>query len=450
MISHKISVMGSGYVGLTTAVGFASKGYNVIISTHDMDKVASINKGIPPFHEPGLPELLRKTVGEGNLRCVSDSETAVLDTDITFIASGTPSKPDGSIDLKYIRNAAREIGEALKKKNEYHLVVVKSTVVPGTTNDTVKFTIEKYSRKKCGSAFGLCMSPEFLAEGTALQDTFSPDRIVIGEYDKKSGDLLESLYKDFCGRKAPPIVRTNLPNAELVKYASNAFLAMKVSFINQMANLCQKIPNTDVAAIARGIGLDKRIGPLFLKAGLGLGGSCFPKDLKALLNFAKKTRTALPLTEATLSVNSVQPLKAVELAEQLLENFEGNRVAILGLSFKPGTDDMRDAVSIKIVDELLKKKARVRVYDPAAMKNARAIFGKKIRYCKSATECVKNADCAILVTEWPEFLQLKPEDFAANMRKPILIDGRHIYDPRKFSRKLRYVAIGVGAKNAEL
>jgi len=446
---YKISVMGSGYVGLTTAVGFASKSYKVIISTHDKQKVASINKGIPPFYEPGLTELLREVVDDGNLKCVSDSETAILNTDITFIATGTPSKRDGSIDLQFLKNASREIGQALKKKKKYHLVIVKSTVVPGTTNDTVKPTIEKHSGKKCGTAFGLCMSPEFLAEGSALKDTFNPDRIIIGEYDKKSGDLLESLYKDFCQENTLPIVRTNLPNAELIKYASNAFLAMKVSFINQMANLCQKIPNADVAVTARGIGLDKRIGPLFLKAGLGWGGSCFPKDLKALLNFAKKTGTALPLTEATLSVNSAQPLKAVQLAEQLLGNFERKTVAVLGLSFKPGTDDMRDAMSIKIVEELLNRKARVRVYDPAATKNARAISGKKIRYCKSAIECIRNADCAILVTEWSEFLQLKPEDFAANMRKPILVDGRHVYDPRKFSRKLRYVAIGVGPKDAE-
>jgi len=449
MTNNEISVMGSGYVGLTTAVGFASKGYKVIISTHDKEKVASINKGIPPFYEPGLAELLQKVVNEGNLTCVSDSETAILRTDTTFIASGTPSKPDGSIDLQYMKNACREIGEALKKKNTYHLIIVKSTVVPGTTNNIVKPMIEKYSHKKCGVTFGLCMSPEFLAEGSALQDTFKPDRIVIGEYDNKSGYLLESLYKDFCGRNSPPIIRSNLPNAELVKYASNAFLAMKVSFINQMANLCQKIPYADVAVIARGIGLDKRIGPLFLKAGLGWGGSCFPKDLKALLNFAKKTRAELPLIEATLSVNSAQPLKAVQLAEQLLGKPEGKNVAILGLSFKPGTDDMRDAVSIKIVEELLKRKARVSAYDPAAIKNARVIFGKKIRYCKSALECIGNADCAILVTEWPEFLQLKPEDFATNMKKPILVDGRRMYDPRKFSRKLRYVAIGVGAKDAE-
>jgi ADP-ribose pyrophosphatase YjhB (NUDIX family) len=258
------------------------------------------------------------------------------------------------------------------------------------------------------------------------------------------------LYKEFYDENVPPIIRTNLQNAEVIKYASNAFLAMKISYINQIANLCQRIPDADVNVIAKGIGLDKRIGPLFLKAGLGWGGSCFPKDLKAIVKFSKSIGAALPLTEATLSVNALQPLKAVELAEGLLGNLEGKIVAILGLSFKPGTDDMRDAVSIKIVEELLRRKAKIAVYDPAAMENARKIFGVKLKYCKSPLECIRDADCAIVVTEWPEFSKLKPEDFTSRMKKPILVDGRRVYNPEKFSQRLKYAAIGVGSKKVQL
>jgi UDPglucose 6-dehydrogenase len=450
MSRHSISILGTGYVGLTTAVGFASKGYKVIISGHDKQKVNSINEGISPFYEPGLTELLQKVVEKGDLKCVLQCEEVILSTDSTFIATGTPSQPDGSIDLQYIKKSSCEIGEALKTKDKYHLVVVKSTVVPGTTNNIVKPIIEEHSGKRCGLDFGLCMNPEFLAEGSALKDTFSPDRIVIGEYDRKSGDLLESLYNDFYHGDIPPIIKTNLQNAELVKYASNAFLAMKISFINQIANLCQRIPNADVGVIAEGVGLDKRIGRLFLKAGLGWGGSCFLKDLEAILNFSKSRGAALPLTEATLSVNAVQPLKAVKLAETLLGDLKGKTVAILGLSFKPGTDDMRDAVSIKIVEELLRRKAMIAVYDPASMEKTKEIFGDKLEYCKSALEAIRDVDCAIVVTEWAEFSKLKPEDFTSRMRNPVLVDGRRVYNPEEFSCKLKYAAIGVGSKEVQL
>jgi len=285
MTLYRISIIGTGYVGLCTAIGFAIKGYHVIASTHDPEKAASINRGIPPFYEPNLKEFLQKTVNKGYLKCISDPEQAVLNTDITFITVGTPSQPDGSIDLKYIESSALEIGEALNKKDTYHLVVVKSTVVPGTTENVVKPTLENHSNKKCGTDFGLCMNPEFLREGSALHDTLHPDRIIIGEYDKKSGDTLNALHQDFYGQEKPPTIKTNIPTAEIIKYANNAFLATKISFINTIANICEKIPGADVTTVAKGIGLDKRIGPLFLNAGLGYGGSCLPKDVKALIAF---------------------------------------------------------------------------------------------------------------------------------------------------------------------
>jgi len=445
MKKPRISVMGIGYVGLCTAVGFASNGYKVVASTHDAEKAAKINKGIPPFFEPNLQELLKKTIRDGYLKCLlKKPDEAVLNTDVTFNTVGTPSKPDGSIDLRHIEKSSHEIGEALHEKDTYHVVVVKSTVVPGTTQQTVKPILEKESRKHCGPAFGLCMNPEFLREGSALDDTFNPDRIVIGEYDKKSGDTLESLFKDFYGAKTPATLRTNLSTAELIKYANNALLATKVSFINTIANICEKTSGADVAVVAKGIGFDKRIGPLFLNAGLGYGGSCFPKDVKALIAYSKSLGYRPELLEAVEDVNETQPYKAVQLCKDFLGDLKGKRISILGLAFKPNTDDMREARSIPIINQLLKEGSYITVYDPEAIPIAKTIFQNKVEYASSAIQCLKNADCCILVTEWDEFKRLKPEDFTQNMRHPILIDGRRIYDPEKFSPKLRFAAIGLG------
>jgi len=441
---HSISIVGTGYVGLCTAIGFASKGYKVITSTHNPEKATLINKGIPPFYEPGLKESLQKVIRNGYLHCTLNHEEAILNTDITFIATATPSQPNGSINLQYIKNSTREIAENINKKDTYHLIVVKSTVIPGTTQNIVKPTLEKHSNKQCGINFGLCMNPEFLREGSALHDTLNPDRIVIGEHDKKSGDTLEALYRDFYGEEMPPLIRTNLQTAELIKYASNAFLATKISFINMIANICEKIPSVDVTIVAKAMGLDKRIGLSFLNAGLGYGGSCFPKDVKALIAYSKKLGYTPELLEAVENVNETQPYKAVQLCKKFLGNLKGKKIAILGLSFKPNTDDMREARSIPIINQLLKEGANITAYDPIAIPNAKSIFKDKINYTSSAIECLKNADCCITVTEWEEFKKLKPENFIKNMRQPVLIDGRRIYDPKQFGQKLKFAAIGLG------
>ena len=443
MTPYSISIVGTGYVGLCTAVGFASKGYKVIASTHDPKKAASINKGIPPFHEPGLQEALQKAVTEGYLKCVLSRGEAVLNTDITFIAVGTPSQPDGSIDLRYIESSAREVGEALKKKKTYHLVVVKSTVVPGTTQSIVEPAIEKHSGKRCGVNFGLCMNPEFLREGSALHDTLHPDRIVIGEHDKKPGDILKNLYEDLYGDELPPIIRTNLPTAEMIKYANNAFLATKISFINQIANTCQLTPETDVTVVAKAIGLDERINPRFLGAGLGFGGSCLPKDVRALIAYSKNLGCEPKLLEAVMEINRDQPYKAADLSRKFLGDLKGKRIAILGLSFKPGTDDMREAVSIRMIRRLLEEGAHVIAHDPVAIPNAKKTFGNQIGYASSAIGCLKGTDCCIIATEWNEFKKLKPEDFIQHMKRPAVIDGRRIYPLGEFSRKLRFAAIGL-------
>ncbi len=302
-------------------------------------------------------------------------------------------------------------------------------------------------KKSCPEDFGLCTNPEFLREGAAVEDTFHPDRIIIGEVDERSGNFLEALYRSFHRDDIPPILRTTPVNAELIKYANNTFLAMKVSFINMIANICQKLPKADVEEVAKGIGIDKRISPLFLKAGAGWGGSCWPKDLAALRAYAQKLNVEVPLVDATLKINETQPLKIIELAKKLLGDLNGRHVSILGLSFKPGTDDMRGAVSVKIVEALLTEGARVAVYDPKATENARRLLGSRVKYASSAIECIKDADCCILVTEWEEFKKLEPQDFIKNMRQPILIDGRRIYDPKEFRQKLLFAAIGLGEFN---
>jgi len=441
---NRISVFGLGYVGLTFSTCLASKGFNVIGVDVDEVKVNSINLGELPFYEPGLKDLLSNVLSEKFFYATTSHSEAVLNSSVSFICVGTPSKPDGSIDLKYVEQVSSDIGMALKDKDEYHLIVVRSTVTPGTTRSLVKNVVEKYSGKTCGVDFGLCMNPEFLREGSAINDIFNSDRIVIGEFDSKSGDLLKKLYVEFYGDNLPPILRTTIENAEFIKYANNAFLAMKISFINEIANICERIKGADVTVIAKGLGLDHRINPRFLNAGLGWGGSCFPKDVKALISFARKLDYNPLLLSAVNEVNKLQPYRAVEMAKKLIGDLKDRRIAILGLSFKPGTDDMRNAVSIKIINKLIEEGAIVIAYDPAAMDNAKRIFGDSIEYASSIFDCLRDADCAILVTEWSEFRDLTPEDFIEHMRIPAVIDGRRMFHPKEFSSKLKFAAIGLG------
>ena len=441
----KISIIGVGYVGLCTAVGLASKGYHVIACDIDPDKISKINSGIPPFYEPGLEEKLVECINSGNLKgVVNDTEAAIQGSDFTYVAVGTPSKEDGGIDLKFIESAAVNIGKALKNKKDFHITIIKSTVVPGTTINLVKPILERESGKVCGEDFGLCMNPEFLRQGSAFNDTLNADRVVVGSYDKKSGDKLEALYRDFYTGKIPPIIRTGLSTAELIKYASNAMLATKISFINTIANICEKIPGSDVEDVALAMGLDKRIGPLFLDAGLGYGGSCFPKDVKALIASAEAWGYTPELLNSVEHVNKTQPLKAVEYCKSMLGSLSGKKVALLGLAFKPDTDDMREARVIPIINALLSEGAMVTAYDPVAVTTAHAVFKETITYAKSAKTCLKDADAAIVVTEWPEFKNLQPEDFLQLLKQPVLIDGRRIYDPHVYSEKLKFKAVGLG------
>ncbi len=428
----KISVIGSGYVGLCTAVGFASLGHNVTCVDIDVTKVEKINKGQAPIFEKGIEEALSRAVSKKPLKATDDTNT-IINTDITFIAVGTPSLDDGSINLSYIKKSAEDTGKALKNKKKsidaqsasdgYHLVVVKSTVLPETTEKIVIPLLEKSSGKKAGRDFGVCMNPEFLREGSALEDFLNPNRIVIGEYDKKSGDVMEKLCKDF---KAP-VIRTSLKTAEMIKYASNAFLATKISFINEIGNIC-KLLEIDTNEVARAMGYDKRISPHFLESGVGFGGSCFSKDISAIIAKSKELGYEPGMLQSVTNVNKKQPLRIVELLGKSIKN---KKIAVLGLAFKPGTDDIRDSPAIPVIKRLLEMKADIYAYDPKAMKNMKAVFSS-INYCNSAKEALDDADACLILTGWTEFKSLSDKDFSA-MKKRIIIEGRKALDRKKVS-----------------
>ncbi len=427
----RISIYGLGYVGLIHAIGFALKGFEVVGYDIDGARRSAIKLGRSPIYEPGLEEALQKALELGRLRISENPLEPVLESDVSFIAVGTPSRSDGSADLSYVEQVSRTIGEGIRVKMDWHLVVVKSTVPPGTCEGFVRRIIEQTSGKSFPEDFGIASNPEFLREGNALEDFENPDRIVIGVLDPRSEGVLRSVYSF---SKAPVIVTTP-STAELIKYANNAFLAMKVSFINMIANLCEKIPGCDVDVVAQGIGYDRRIGHLYLRAGPGWGGSCWLKDLRALIAIAKERGVEMHLVEATLRINEEQPLRAVEMAEKALGGLEGKRICLLGLAFKPNTDDVREAVSIKIARELLKRGSEVRVHDPRAMNNFRKIFGDEIIYTETPDKCLEGSDCAILITEWDDYRKIPSDKFKKLMKNPIVIDTRRIYSPEEFARK---------------
>ena len=420
----KIGVVGTGYVGLTTALLFAELGHDVVAIDIDKDKVDKINRGICPIYEPGADEILKKHASK-NLRATTNYE--IEDRDLIFICVGTPSRKDGSMETKYLEEAARQIGRRLKRGS---VTVVKSTVLPGTTEELVISILERESMMKRGE-FGVAMNPEFLREGLAIYDTFHPDRIVIGELDKRSGDILEKLYKPLNA----PILRTSIKVAEMIKYASNAFLAMKISFANEIAILCEKL-GIDVYDVTKGVGMDHRISPHFLNAGAGFGGSCFPKDVKALIYLAKKLGYEPRLLTGTLEINEYMPKHIVELAERELGSLKGVKIAILGLAFKPETDDIRETRALPMVKELLKRGAQVIGYDPKAMENFKKLV-PEIEYAKSVEEAVSNADVVIIQADWEEFKNI---DFDSFENLKLVVDGRRTVRPKK----VRYVAVGRG------
>ena len=413
----RVSFIGSGYVGSVTAACFADMGNYVTCVDIDEEKIKMINSGIPPIYEEGLEELMKKHAGK-RLTATSDYHHAVTNSDLTFICVGTPSKEDGSIDLSIVKSVAESLGEEIGKKDEYHVVVVKSTVMPETTEKLVLPIIEEKSGKKAGKDFGIAMNPEFLREGKAVYDFMHPDKIVVGAIDDRSGELVSELYRDFnC-----EVTRTNPRTAEMIKYVNNSFLATKISFADEVGDICKRL-GIDTYEVMEAVGKDSRISPSFLNSGAGFGGSCFPKDVRALIKKSISIGYEPVLLESVIDVNEKQPLLMVDILKEKIEDIEGKKIALLGLAFKNGTDDIRESRSIPVIIELLHLGADVFAYDPMAAENMKKVFGN-IEYCKSVIEALEGADACLVMTDWDEFRSLGPE--FETMNSKIVIDGRHV------------------------
>ena len=397
-----------------------------------LEKCRTIQAGKSPIHEHGIDAALETCLRKGLFFCDSNLEEAVKNTDITFLTVGTPSRQDGSIDLRHIESAASDVGKAIREKNSYHLVVVKSTVVPGTTSGLVKRALENSSHKNCPSGFGLCVNPEFLREGTAVEDTMNADALIIGAEDKRSSETLLQLYRSFYP-KLPPTLVMGTANAEFVKYSVNTFRATQLSFLNSLANLCEQIPSADIIEVTKGLSAITKIDPRYLKAGIGYGGSCLPKDLRALRATFCGYGISPLILEAAEETNQRQPLRIIQIIERLTgRSVREKKVAILGLAFKAGTDDVRESVAIALADALVLAGARVDVYDPRAMKNAAKILLHKVTYSDSALACITDADACVVSTEWDEFGKIPAFEFRKRMKHPIVVDGRRIFDATSF------------------
>lgn len=434
----RICVVGAGYVGLATGVMFGKLGHEVVCVDVDAPRVRLVSSGKLPFYEPPLEKELRKLVKSGILEATSDITKGVLESAVMFVCVQTPSLPSGRIDIRPLKAASGSLGRALRKSDEYKVVVVKSTVVPGTTDSVVGPILERQSGKKAGADFGLCMNPEFLQEGSALKDSIEPSRVVVGSVDKRSGDIVMRLYAPI---RAPKI-RTDLRSAEMIKYASNAFLATKISFANEVANMCVRF-GIDSEPVLRAVGMDPRIGPLFLRPGLGFGGSCLPKDVRALNDAAKSKGYRSRLLSTLMAVNEAQPAEGVRILESAVGDLRGRRVAVLGLSFKGGVDDTRDTRAVPLITQLLAKGASVVAFDPMAMSSFIRLM-PSIEYAQSAAECLRGADGCIVQADWPEFRKLGRKEYSA-MRTPVVVDGRRCLDPEVVKRAgARYLAIGYG------
>ncbi|MBK7487699.1 MAG: UDP-glucose/GDP-mannose dehydrogenase family protein [Nitrospira sp.] len=432
----KISVMGTGYVGLVSGTCLAERGHQVTCIDIRSEVVQEINAGRPPIHEIGLDNLLRSARDKGMLSATTDAKTAILDSDVTLICVGTPTV-DGRMDMSQIVAAAKEIGSALANKRGYHVVAVKSTVLPGTTEGPVKAAIESHSGKKVGHGWGLCMNPEFLREGRAVEDFRVPDRIVVGATDSMTAEVFLNVYADFTCPKLVTTPRT----AEMIKYVSNSLLATMISFSNEIGNMCSAVPGVDARLVWKGVHLDRRLTPIngqvggaagvteYLWHGLGFGGSCFPKDVAALRSFGRTVGEQTRMLDAVLDINTDQPLRMVALLEKEL-SLAGKTVAVLGLAFKPGTDDLRESPALPLVAELRKKGAKVLVHDPIAMPHAkkRPEF-RDVVFAEDWAEALRKSDACCLVTAWPEYRNIQPTNFQKLMTRALVIDGRGVFEP---------------------
>lgn len=430
----KITIVGSGYVGLVTGTCFSDLGNQVICADSDPVKIDTLKKGGVPIYEPGLDELIKKNVKGGRLSFTTDIKKAVSGSEVVFICVGTPPRDDGSADLTGIEKVSKDIAEHV---DSYKLIVEKSTV-PVETGEWVRRTISKFN--KSGSEFEIASNPEFLREGSAIKDFMNPDRVVIGVESQRAEKLLRELYEPLNTK----IVVTNIKGAEIIKHAANSFLATKISFINALSNICEKT-GADVEQVAEGIGLDSRINRHFLRAGVGFGGSCFPKDLKAFIHICENMGYDFGLLKEVEKINERQKDMVVEKIRKMMWNISGKVIAVWGLAFKPDTDDIRSAPAIDIIRRLLFQGAKIKAYDPVASVNAeRELAGSgKIEFCSSVYEAASGADCVAVMTEWNEFKEVDWARIKKEMAEPAVLDGRNIYDPKKMA-KMGFTYEGIG------
>lgn len=432
-----IAIIGTGYVGLVTGISLALLGHHVACVGRKRDKINTINNGKSPFYEPGVDKLLKKIISKKLFNATDKFEKSVAASDITIVAVGTPTV-DCAIDLSAIKKASEQIGKALRNSRRYHVVVIKSTVVPTTTERVILPIIKKHSGKR-PPEFGLCVSPEFLREGNAIEDALHPDRIVIGRYDEKSGMKFADLYK----KVSCPKLFTTLATAEMIKYTANSLFATLISYSNEIARVCQATGKIDVVDVWRGVHLDNRLSPIihntrvqpgflsYLNSGCGYGGSCFPKDTKALSSYAQSVGIEPLIMKSVIQTNITQPLQMISLLKQTIQSIQGKRIAILGLSFKPNTDDIRESAAIPIIQALIKQKADLVVHDPVAQLTDQQLLSR-VKVASNIKEALFDADAALVITAWNIYRELTPRDFTKIMKKPVVIDGRRIYDKERF------------------
>jgi UDPglucose 6-dehydrogenase len=430
----RICVVGTGYVGLVVGTGLAETGNKVYCVDKDQNKIEQLKKGIIPIYEPGLEELAKRNHKEKRLFFTTSLKETVPDSDIIYIAVGTPEKEDGTVDLSYVISAAEEIGENIG--NSYKIIINKSTVPVGTAKK-----VKKIIENKTKTTFDVVSNPEFLKEGTALQDFMKPDRIIIGTDNPDVAEKMKELYEPFV-RTGNPILVMKTESAEMTKYACNTMLASRISFMNEIANLCEKV-GADIEEVRIGMGKDPRIGSKFLFAGIGYGGSCFPKDVKGIIHKGKEHGIHMKVCESVDKVNEAQKKIIFNKVKKRFGELKDKKMAIWGLSFKPQTDDMRDAPSITTINLLISEGVRLKVYDPQAMNNAKEIFKDKIEYCKTPFDCLKHSEALIILTEWNEFRNPDFKSIGELMSKKIIFDGRNIYDPIKVKNEgFEYYGIG--------
>ncbi|HKJ33659.1 MAG TPA: UDP-glucose/GDP-mannose dehydrogenase family protein [Balneolales bacterium] len=429
----KLTIAGTGYVGLVSGTGFANLGNDVICFDIDAVKIDLLNKGIIPIYEPGLEEVYKRNLEAGRIRFTTDTQNAVQESEIIFICVDTPTNEHKEADLSAVENVARVIGEYI---NDYKIVVNKSTVPVGTA-DIVKKIIKENQRNKV--EFDVVSNPEFLREGAAVKDFENPDRIVIGTDSRKAEEIMTSLYRSRA-RTDKPIMVTDIRSAEIIKYACNTMLATRISFMNQISYLCEKT-GADIKEVAKGMGLDNRIGPRFLQAGIGFGGSCFPKDVKALIATLKQYDCDAELIEAVNRINEKQKSVVVNKLKSKLD-IKGSTIAVWGISFKPKTDDIREAPSLKIIQELQNMGAKIHACDPVAIENAKKVLNQ-VEFFENPYESIRDCDALIVATEWNEFRNLDMRAVRILLKKPIVIDGRNIYDPKEM-RDLGFEYEGIG------